>query len=126
MNKLKKALMINMIFSSISGGILIVLHAQIARLFGVQNATPFWIIGIALLYFAGTIWYETKKLRRKAIMWICIQDFLWVIGSLYLILWNPFQITSIGNYTIGAVAIIVLSMGILQILALQNTYTKQL
>lgn len=118
--------MTNMIFSSVSGSILILLHKQIANLFGVQNATPFWVIGIALLYFAGTIWYETKKLRNKAIIWISIQDFLWVLGSIYLLLWNPFQITTTGNYIIGTVAIIVLSMGILQVLALQNIPTKKL
>lgn len=124
MNRLKKALMINMIFSSISGGVLILLHTQIARLFGVQNTIPFWVIGIALLYFAGTIWYETKKLRSKAIIWISIQDFLWVIGSLYLILWNPFQITPIGNRIIGMVAILVLLMGVQQVVILKNVNKK--
>lgn len=126
MNTLKKALQINMVFSSTSGILLILLHKQIANLFGVQNAAPFWVIGITLVYFAGTIWYETKKLRNKAIIWISIQDFLWVLGSVYLLLRNPFQITTTGNYIIGAIALIVLFMGILQVLALQNIPTKKL
>ncbi|MEP0265224.1 hypothetical protein [Dokdonia sp.] len=120
METLKKALIVNTIFSSISGIIMIILHTQIANLFGVQNNSVFWIIGIVLLYFAGTIWYETKKQRRSAILWISIQDFLWVLGSLYLLLFNPFDITQIGNIIIGVIGVIVLSMGINQIIALRK------
>jgi drug/metabolite transporter (DMT)-like permease len=120
MNTLKKALIANTIFSSVSGIILILLHQQIANLFGLQNNNVFWIVGITLLYFAGTIWYEIKKQRRSAILWITTQDFLWVLGSLYLLVVNPFHITQIGNIIIGIIAIIVLFMGISQIIALRK------
>lgn len=120
MNTLKKALIANTIFSSISGIIMIILHTKIANLFGVQNSSVFWIVGIILLYFAGTISYEIKKQRRSAILWISVQDFLWVLGSLFLLLFNPFDITQIGNIIIGVIALIVLFLGMSQIITLRK------
>ncbi|REE24698.1 hypothetical protein DFQ09_1032 [Winogradskyella pacifica] len=121
MNKLQKALKVNALFSSISGIIMILLNHQIANLFGTINNTVFWIVGLILIYFAITIWYEIRKQRRLAVLWIIIQDYAWVIGSLLLIIINPFQITQIGNLIIGIIALIVLYMGINQMIALKKT-----
>ena len=121
MNKLQKALKVNTLFSSISGIIMILLNHQIANLFGTTNNTIFWIVGLILIYFAITIWYEIRKQRRLAVLWIIIQDYAWVIGSLILIVINPFQITQIGNLIIGIIALIVLYMGITQMIGLKKT-----
>ena len=126
MNNLQKALTINALFSSISGTLMILLNLQIAHLFGTTNNTVFWIVGIILIYFAITIWYEIKKQRRLAVLWIIIQDYTWVIGSLLLIIINPFQITQIGNFIIGIIALIVLFMGINQMIALKKTTTNNI
>ncbi len=117
MNHLKKALIINTLFSSISGIILILLNRQIANIFGTKNNTVFWCIGIVLIYFALTIWYERTKQRRLAVIWIIIQDFLWVLGSIILISLNPFQITQSGIIIISIIAAIVLCMGVNQSIA---------
>lgn len=121
MNKLQKALKANALFSSISGIIMILLNSQIAHLFGTNNNTVFWIVGLILIYFTITIWYEIKKQRKLAVLWIIIQDYTWVIGSFLLIIINPFQITQIGNFIIGIIALIVLCMGINQMIALKKT-----
>ena len=121
MNKLQKALKTNALFSSISGVIMIVLNHQLANLFGTTNNTVFWIVGLLLIYFAITIWYEIRKQRKLAVLWIIIQDYAWVLGSLLLILFNPFEITQIGNLIIGIIALVVLFMGINQMLALNKT-----
>ena len=122
MNELQKALKGNAIFSSISGITMILLNRQIANLFGTVNNTVFWIVGLILIYFAITIWYEIKRQRRLAVLWVIIQDYIWVIGSLVLIIINPFQITQIGNFIIGIIALIVLYMGINQMIALKKTH----
>ena len=121
MNNLQKALTINALFSSISGTLMILLNLQIAHLFGTTNNTVFWIVGIILIYFAITIWYEITKQRKFAVLWIIIQDFTWVLGSLILIIFNPFQVTGIGNLIIGIIALIVLYMGINQMIGLKKT-----
>ncbi len=118
MNKLQKSLRLNAIFSGISGITLIVLNKQIANLFETTNTTVFWVIGIVLLFFASTIIYEIIKQQPIAVLWIIIQDFLWVIGSIALIAVNPFEISKAGNSTIAIIAFIVLFMGINQSKAL--------
>jgi hypothetical protein len=123
MNELQKALKYNAIFSSMSGLIMILFNNQIAELFGTSNNSVFWIVGLILIYFTITIWYEIRKQRKIAILWIIIQDFLWVMGSVILILLNPFDITSLGNLIIGIIAFIVLLMGLNQTRAFNKITT---
>ena len=121
MNSLQKALKINALFSSISGIVMILFNQSIDELFGTSNNTVFWAIGIALIYFALTITYEIKEQRKKAITWIIIQDYIWVLGSIILIIFSPFEITQMGNLIIGLIALIVLYMGINQMSELKKT-----
>lgn len=118
MNKLQTALKVNALFSGISGIILIILNQQIAKIFGIENNTIFWVIGLALVFFAITIIVEILKQRSLAILWIIIQDFIWVIGSISLLVSNIFLITPTGLTIIGIVALIVLFMGLNQAKAL--------
>lgn len=120
MNKLQKALCTNSIFSGISGLGLVFFNKNIAELFGINETTVFWIIGLALIYFSLTILIEVKKQRAIAVMWIIIQDFLWVIGSVYLLIADPFKISNTGNILISIISLIVLFMGVNQSLALAN------
>lgn len=118
MNSLQKSLSLNALFSSISGIVLLLFNNQIATLFATSNNLVFQIIGYVLLFFATTIIYEVYKQRPKAVLWIIIQDFLWVIGSVILVISNPFDISKSGNSTITVVAFIVLFMGFNQTKAL--------
>ncbi|WP_299160640.1 hypothetical protein [uncultured Tenacibaculum sp.] len=121
MNKLQNALKINALFSGISGILLIVINQQIAKIFGTNNNTLFWIVGVILIYFALTIWYEIKRQRKLAVIWIIIQDYTWVLGSIFLIIFKPFQITKTGSLVIGIIALIVLYMGVNQMINLNKT-----
>lgn len=118
MNKLQTALLINAIFSGTSGIALIILNHQIAKTFGTENNTLFWIVGLALVYFAITISIEVVKQRALATLWIIVQDFIWVVGSITLLVLNPVSITPIGISLIIIVALIVLFMGLNQAKAL--------
>jgi hypothetical protein len=124
MNNLQKALKINALFSSISGIILILLNKHIAKLYGTSNNTVFWIVGLILVYFAITIWYEIAKQRKLAVIWIIIQDYTWVLGSIFLILFNPFQFTLFGIIATGIIAFIVFLMGINQMIGLKKVTVK--
>jgi len=118
MNKLQKALSINTMFSGVSGLVLVIFNKEIANIFEVGQNTIFWIIGLGLIFFSATILLEVKKQRGLAVLWIIIQDFIWVIGSAVLLLLQPFNISNIGNNTIAAIALVVLFMGINQASAL--------
>ncbi len=124
MNCIQKSLLINAVFSGISGLTLILFHNSTAKIFQLKNNSIFWIIGIVLLYFMTTIFYEIKTQRKIAIQWIIFQDFLWVIASLVILITNPFQISYTGNVIIGIIALIVLFMGLNQFLALKTSSNK--
>ncbi len=107
MNKLQIALTLNVIFSSISWGILLFFSIAVAVSFDVAASKPFWIIGIALLFFAATLVYEIIQQNPLQVLWFIIQDFMWVIGSSILILFNPFSISSLGLWIIQEYAFVV-------------------
>ncbi|MBD3275991.1 MAG: hypothetical protein GF372_11805, partial [Candidatus Marinimicrobia bacterium] len=64
-----------------------------------------------LIYFTATIIYEIKRQKPIGVLFIIIQDFLWVIGSIVLLIFQPFEISVAGNGIIAAVALVVLFMG---------------
>ncbi|WP_430967475.1 SRPBCC family protein [Spongiimicrobium sp. 2-473A-2-J] len=123
MNKLQNTLLANAIFSGMSGIGLLLFHKEIADIFSVNSSTTFWIVGIALIYFASTITYEIFKQRPIPILFIIIQDILWVIGSIILLVSQPFGISITGNYIIAAIALIVFFMAIAQSKALSKVDT---
>lgn len=118
MNRLQRTLQINAIFSGVSGIALVVFNQWFAHLFGTGNGTIFWVIGLGLLIFTGTIIYEIFKQRPTRVLVIIAQDFLWVLGSIILLVLQPYEISNAGNYTIALVALIVLLMGVNQSKAL--------
>lgn len=120
MNKLQRALSYNATFSGITGFGLIIFHKHVANIFAASQSTVFWIIGIVLIYFASTIILEIFKQRSLAVLLIVTQDFVWVIGSVILLVLQPFNISSTGNSAIAIVALIVLFMAIKQYLALSQ------
>lgn len=65
-----RTLQLNAAFSGIAGVVLIVYQNQFSSLFELETATPFWIIGAALIFFSLTILREVKKENRKRIIWI--------------------------------------------------------
>lgn len=128
MNNLQKSLLLNALFSTISGITLLICATQITKLFGLKENIVFKIVGIILIFFALTLFYEVKKLRPLAVLWIILQDYLWVMGSLILVILKPFEISKTGNSIITTVAFIVLFMGINQTKALaqiDSTHTKK-
>jgi len=121
MEKLQKALSINAIFSAVSGITLVIFPNAIANIFGINQSTAFRIIGVGLIFFASTILLEIFKQRPLAVIWIIVQDFIWVIASAVLLVLQPFNISNTGNYTIAVIALLVLFMAINQSSAFAQT-----
>jgi ribosome-associated toxin RatA of RatAB toxin-antitoxin module len=120
---MEKALKINALFSGVSGLTLVLFHQSIATLFDVELNSPFWMIGIGLIIFAGSILFEIRRQNTLGVLWIIIQDMVWVVASIYLLVANPFSISMIGNLTIALVAAIVLVLAINQASALSRVDT---
>lgn len=124
MNQLEKSLAANALFSSLSGIVLIVFNQTIANLFATANNTLFWMVGLALLFFAGTILYEIWKQRTLGVLFIILLDVLWIIGSLILLLFQPFEISNTGEGMIAGVALVVCFMAVLQAKVLAKIDSK--
>lgn len=114
MKLLPVALGANAGFSFLSGIALTTLPKYIAGIFAASTPIPFLLIGLGLLFFAYTIWIEIKLQRAKKIMAIIIQDLLWVVASIIILLIRPLRISGIGYSIIAWIAGIVLLFAILQ------------
>ncbi len=121
MNQLQKALQINALFSGLSGILLVAGHNRVAGLFDTPNSSVFQVIGTALIYFSFTIYFEIKHQNLLRVLFIIVQDSLWVVGSVLLLVLQPFDISMTGNGVIAAIALIVLLMAISQTNGLAQT-----
>ncbi|WP_298760434.1 SRPBCC family protein [uncultured Psychroserpens sp.] len=129
MNTLQKSLTANAVFSSTCGIISILFKNDLERLFGIASNNTFLILGILLLIFALTLVIEVKKQRALSVLCIIIQDLLWVIGSVMLLLFNPFDITTEGHVIIAIVAFVVLQLAFVQargLARIDEEYTRGL
>ena len=118
MVQLQKSLLTNALFSGMSGITLVALYKHIASLFDISNTSVFWIVGVALIFFSVTIVYEIRRQNPLGVLAIILQDYLWVLGSIILLITQPFEISKTGNVIIAAIALVVLLMAINQAKAL--------
>ncbi len=125
MNLLQKSLFFNALFSGLSGIILVAINKQMANLFDISNKSIFWIIGVALILFSVIIIYEIRRQNPLGVLAIIIQDYLWVLGSIILLIAQPFEVSKTGNSIIAMVAIVVLFMAINQAKALVKIDNSQ-
>lgn len=109
MNTLQKALLPNGILAFTSGGAFVLLRHQLAEIFGISNSQVFLIVGLIISVFGLTILVEIKMQRALATLWIITQDLLWVIGSVLLILLQPFDLTVAGYWMIALYALTVVA-----------------
>lgn len=114
MSSLQKVLASNASFSVLTGLFLILKHDYTAALFGVDAAPFFFYLGWALLVFSGTVFLEVKKLRKKFISIIIIQDVLWVLASITICIFPIFPLSIIAYYIIAIVALFVAVFASLQ------------
>lgn len=122
MKKLDNWLLTNAMFSLLSGMTMLLANGQLQLIFGFENDMVFSIIGVNLLAFFGFV-YWVKQIKTNKQTWvyaIVVMDALWVMGSLILLLFDPFEVTELGQRVIGLVAILVAIFGVQQIRFLQS------
>lgn len=124
MTLLKFALGANAILSTTTGLSLVFFHKSIATFFGTTMTLPFLLVGLGLLYFCATIILEIYKERRTRILWIIIQDLVWVVASAYILFARPLAISAGGYTSIAIIAALVLLMAILQWLGITQMKQK--
>ena len=116
MKSLKGVLQINAGFSTFSGLAMLIGSGLLARVFGLMNGIPFLVIGIGLILFGGFVFFTSKKQlnNRKLVQQITGLDALWVLGSLAIVVFQLFGLSSTGYITITVVMVIIAYFAISQ------------
>ncbi len=116
MKTLKLWLQRNAIFSALSGLSLVIANSQLQLFFGIEIGYLLPVIGVNLLLFASFVWMVSYRYihQLKLVQIIIILDLIWVLASVFIILLEPFEISSASYWVITIVAIIVGFLGFQQ------------
>jgi hypothetical protein len=117
---LRKALLANASFSTISGLVLIFAERWVVRLLGLSETINLITLGISLLVFAAILVLSARKNPIKLLdAWIAvILDTAWVIGSYPLLFVVPFSTS--GKWVVGIVAEVIMVFALMQWLGIRR------
>ena len=109
MSSLKNYLQINGGFSLTSSLVMLLFSKFLAGVFGLKGGTAFLVIGVGLLFFGGFVFYVAQKQpgNKALIQVITIMDAIWVLGSLIIVVFQLFDLSSTGYLLITAVMVII-------------------
>ena len=106
---LRRALYTNATFSTICGLVLSIFPVALAQFLGAANPLILRLIGIGLLLFVASLIHAATRptISRQQVQIIIFQDLLWVVGSIALLIIRPFGLSTVGLWSVDAIAIIV-------------------
>ena len=112
---LKIVLLVNAVFSTLSGLMLILGAGALSELFGDTHPWIFRGVGIGLLLFAADIASSCLRppVSRGKAIYFSVGDFGWVLGSIVLLLAVP--LSTIAAALVAGAALIVLALGLAQV-----------
>jgi hypothetical protein len=119
---LRRTLRANAIFSTISGMVCIGGSGPLAAFLGLGSQVPMIVLGAGLLLFAVGVFMAAAQVpldRRKARI-IILMDAAWVIGSILVVVDDPFALTVAGKWAVLGVADIVGVFAALQYIGLRR------
>jgi hypothetical protein len=121
---LRTALLSNALFSTLSGLTCIIFSPSVAALIGVGAPIIYQIIGVGLVAFACVVaWIGTREpINAFLAALISLADFLWVVGTLLLLVLAAGALHPAGIASLIAIAAIVLFFGIRQLQGIGKLY----
>jgi hypothetical protein len=117
---LRKALIGNAVFSTLSGVTILFAQGWVLRILGLSKDVSLAILGFGLLVFAVTLVINARRQQVKTSdAWIVVlMDLAWVLGSYVLIFVVPFSIE--GKWVVGVVAELVSVFALLQFIDIRR------
>ncbi len=113
-NTLKSILWGNALFSALSGTLLLFGSHWLASIMHISTPSILQVIGVGLLIFAGFVGTIARRPTPKMVRQIILQDWLWVIGSVAILLTDAFNLSQVAYWMIGVVAVIVADFAFFQ------------
>jgi hypothetical protein len=116
---LRKALIGNALFSTLSGLVILFAQSWVLRILGLPRVNLL-ILGMGLIAFAATLVINARRQRVKTSdAWVAVwMDVAWVLGSYVLIFVVPFSMG--GKWVVGVVAELVFLFAILQFVGIRR------
>ena len=123
---LRKALMGNALFSTLSGLTILFAQGWVLRILGLASNVNLLILGVGLIVFAVTLVVNARRQQvKKSDAWIAVlMDVAWVLGSYILIFIVPFSTE--GKWVVGVVAELVLVFAVLQFVGIRRIEKSEL
>lgn len=117
---LRKALLGNALFSTLSGLTILFAQGWVLRILGLSSTVNLLILGVGLIVFAVTLVINARKQQvKKSDAWVAVlMDVAWVVGSYMLIFLVPFSLK--GKWVVGIVAELVLLFAVLQFVGIRR------
>jgi hypothetical protein len=117
---LRKALLGNAFFSTLSGLTILFAQGWVLQILGLSSSVNLLIRGVGLIVFAVTLVINARKQQvKKSDAWIAVlMDLAWVVGSYVLIFLAPFSPK--GKWVVGIVAELVLLFAMLQFVGIRR------
>ena len=120
-----KATKLNAISTLISGLGILIFSNQLSTIFEITSNTAFLIVGGVITFFSLTMFVEIKKQRPIAILWIITQDLMFTLGSIYVLIFRPFEISDTGYLFIGLFLIPIIFFILYQSIGLSGIDSKK-
>jgi len=113
--KLRNVLKLNALFSVLNG-IVLLAYEGLADLLN-ASAVALMIVGVGLLVFGIIVWLAavSKRISRKLVLSIILQDSIWVVTSLVVVTFGAWDLTDLSYWLISGVALVVLTFAWLQL-----------
>ena len=123
---LRKALMGNALFSTLSGLTILVAQGWVLRILGLASNVNLLVLGVGLIVFAVALVVNARRQRvKKSDAWVAVlMDVGWVLGSYILIFIVPFSTE--GKWVVGVIAELVLVFAVLQFVGIRRIEKSQL
>src|SRR4029077_3084580 len=122
---LRKALLGNALFSTLSGLTILLAQRWVLGILGVSNRVSLVVLGIGLIAFAVILVVNARRPQVKTShVWMAVvMDVAWVVASYVLIFVVPFSTE--GKWVIAVVAELVLLFAILQFAGIRRIQKSQ-
>ena len=123
---LRRALMGNALFSTLSGLTILFAQGWVLRILGLARNVNLLILGVGLIVYAVTLLVNARRQQvKKSDAWIAVlMDVAWVLGSYILIFTVPFSTE--GKWVVGVVAELVLVFAVLQFVGIRRIEKSEL
>jgi drug/metabolite transporter (DMT)-like permease len=119
-NKLIIAITANMIFSIISALIMLFYAKTLGNMYGILEYEFFRFIGAGLLVFAVLLFLVRRNPQKRYVLNVVLADLGWVMGSILIILFDPFTFYETGVWITAILATIVFLLALWQYAALKK------